>query len=66
MPRKGRGGGAQGFSGNAECMEGGVCLAGAAGVLSSRRGSLELVAGVGGAFRLGAELVTRAPIPMKY
>ena len=55
-----------GAEGNAEFIEGGVCLAGAACVLSSQRGSLELVAGTGCAFRLGAELVTRALIPMKY
>lgn len=41
-------------------------LAGAAGVLGSLGGSPGQAAGAGGAFRLGAGLVTRPPSPMKY
>lgn len=59
-------GGSREVLGKRECVEGGVCLAGSAGVLSSQAGSPELVAGTGGAFQLGAKLVIRTPIPMKY
>lgn len=58
--------GRSGVRGMRSAPEGGVCLSRAAGVLGSRGGSPGRVAGAGGAFRLGAGLVTRTRSPMKY